>query len=204
MAMGGSSSRRGRCHAPIPGSSHEANVPPSAKEEGDSRLSPPRGPSLMLEQRVMGLPSSSVAPKIQPGMCRARSRGKPRGDNPATLALTSLFLKFPCRIRGNPARREVTVRGSSHDAPAGCRAPLRPPVVCWVWLCRCLHQGAAPSPWSIPAWHRSGSSVTARGPAVGSGISRHPRGVPPCTYPVPKECPQKRMLLFPLRALAQS
>lgn len=26
----------------------------------------------------------------------------------------------------------------------------------------------------------------------------------PRAYPVPKECPQKRMLLFPLRALAQS
>lgn len=25
-----------------------------------------------------------------------------------------------------------------------------------------------------------------------------------CTYPVPKECPQKMMLLFPLRAFAQS
>lgn len=26
----------------------------------------------------------------------------------------------------------------------------------------------------------------------------------PHTYPVPKECPQKMMLLFPLRALTQS
>lgn len=40
--------------------------------------------------------------------------------------------------------------------------------------------------------------------AQGSGwalVCPHPA---PCPYPVPKECPQKMMLLFPLRAFAQS
>ena len=45
--------------------------PRPAKEDGDGHLSPLRGPSLTLEQRVTGLPSSSVAPTIWPGMCRA-------------------------------------------------------------------------------------------------------------------------------------
>lgn len=40
-------------------------------EDGDGHLSPPRGPSQMLKQRATGLPSSSAAPKICPGTCRA-------------------------------------------------------------------------------------------------------------------------------------
>lgn len=161
-------------------------MPPSAKEEGDSRLSPRQGPSLMLEQRVMGLPSSSVAPKIQPGMCRAPGGDTPRGANPATLALTSLFLKFPCRIRGNPARREVTVRGSSHDTPAGCRAPLRPPP-CLLGLALQVHPPRSCSkplvhPCVAPVWQQCHS------PGTGCGV-RHqpaPTGCPPLHLPRPQ------------------
>lgn len=67
---------------------------------------------------------------------------------------------------------------------------------CWLYL---VLQGLLPRSCSKPLVHPQVAAVS-----QGTGwalVCPHPT---PCTHPVPKECPQKRMVLFPLRALAQS
>lgn len=108
------------------------------------------------------------------------------GDNPSMLAPTSLLLQFPCCIGGNPVIEEVTVRRSSKapsDSPFGCLTL----------------QGPLPRSCSKPFVHPQVAPVS-----QGTGWALLCPYPTPCTYPVPRECPQKRMVLFPLRAFAQS
>lgn len=57
-----------------------------------------------------------------------------------------------------------------------------------------LLQALGPSP--------GGTSLAATSQGTGWAlVCPHPT---PCTYPVPRECPQKRTLLLPLRAFTQS
>ena len=134
-------------------------------------------------------------------------RGTPHGANPATLALTSLLLQFSCCIRGNPVKREVTVRGSIHDAPSGCTALTPPPCLPGFPLQVPLLRSCSNPllhPWVAPVWQQHHSPRTSCGLWCQLGPTRCVSLAQPRTCPVPKECPQKRMLLFPLCTLAQS
>lgn len=165
--------------------------PHPAKEDGDSPLSLPQGLSLMLEQRAMGLPSSSADPKIGPGVCRAWWEGNDttlHGANPAPLALTSLLLQFPRRVRGNPARREVEGRGG--DAPVRRTAPSVSPSLhtrfCFAGTStKELLPALGPSPWQV--WQQR------HGPGTGCELLPQPApaGHKPRCHPAPHlPCPQ--------------
>jgi len=154
---------------------------PRPAKDGDGHSSLARWQGLMLERGAMGLPSSSVAPEICPGTCRApggdTAWGHPSHAGPylAPPAASSPRWWQSCERRGG---------GGSHRVPVGHTAPSDPPAGSW-----CLQQGAAPAPRSIP-----------RDQLWAPGCPPPPRH----TYPVPRECPQSRTLLFPLRALAQA
>lgn len=108
------------------------------------------------------------------------------------LAPTSLLLQFPCCIGGNPVIEEVTVRKSSKEGET--QLPQIP--LCWLHLAL---QGPLPRSCSKPFIHPQVAPVSQG--TEGALVCPH---ATPCTYPVPRECPQKRMVLFPLRAFAQS
>lgn len=92
------------------------------------------------------------------------------------------------------------MRGSSHKALGRCTAPLDTPGFCFsVTSTEEMLQPLGPSPCGTGL-----AAVSQPGDRPWARASPSTHGVSPHTYPVPRECPQKRMLLFPLRALAQS
>lgn len=139
-------------------------------------------------------PHLLCGPKIRPGQCRASGRhcmGTPTHAGPylAPPAASSLRWWQSCGRRGG---------SEGEQQRGGCTAPSGSPLLAAFGSAgastKQLLQALGPSP--------GGTSLA----AVPQGtrwalVCPHPT---PCTYPVPRECPQKRMLLFPLRAFAQS
>lgn len=136
-----------------------------------------------------GASSPSVAPKSGQGSA------EPQGDTAwgqlihagpylAPLAVSSLRWWQSCDRRGD----------SEGEQQSSLRFPLFAAFGFAGTSIKELLQALGPPP--------GGTSQVAVSQGTGWALlCPHPA---PCTYPVPKECPQKMMLLFPLRAFAQS